>query len=406
MTATDRLIKRFSRGLHFSPRLGTWGLWALCMLATPSMAGCDLAPPVERYAGTDLTRPLVRPFKDPAMTRKDARPSLDAAQLGQANDILNRFFEEQERVFGLAETDQHLDALEDFAIQTGRYFELVDAYRGAYDKNGASHFVSPRLAWAYVNLGQMNFAATIVDESLKVRPNDARLYFIRGFLLSRARQVDKALIGEVRSLWVRALELDPDLKRLYPVSARVLRGRIEEMNRVLGDTVKVPPPGSAPAKGAALTPPPGGAASAAGAGTGDVASPPSEASSAPADAGDIESQLLSAESSLASGQAKEAYPAFQRVLSVEPDNLRALYGRAVAGWKAIGQMDRPKALGLLDAVRQRPDLTGRQLFELGNIYYREVKQRDKALKLFNRLKEVDPSYAETVNVDALINAPQ
>ncbi len=364
--------------------------------AAAALTACDLAPQPERLAGSDLTRPLVEPFTDPALGRITSKPRLDAAQLKQANEILDQFFSRTEKVFLMDETDQHLDALEDFAVQTQRYFELVDAYRDAYDRFGAKHFTSPRLAWAYVNLGHMTMAGTLVDEALKARPNDARVHFVRGFLISRSAQVNRELIKEVRASWIKALSLDPELKNLYPVSAKVLRGRIEEMNRVLGDNVAIP---DKPVPVPTPTPQPSSAPAQ------DGESPATAPSSAPADDGQppsTEQRLLEAESLLASGAAMQAYPAFERIINDHPDNQRALYGRALAGWKAIGNMDRMKALGLLDAIAKRPDLTGRQLYELGSLYFREVKQNAKALALIEQLKIKDPEYAQTVNADAFI----
>jgi len=49
-------------------------------------------------------------------------------------------------------------------------------------------------------------------------------------------------------------------------------------------------------------------------------------------------------------------------------------------------------------VTLRKDLDGRQLSELGVVFLREVKDKDKALELWRRAESADPDFARTVRL--------
>ena len=367
---------------------------AALSLALALTSACNPPPPVQRSAGTDLTRPLATRYEDPGLGDR-AIPESQKQEIERLSALMDKFFGEREALMKNPETERYLDQLEQWARWTSRYLELVNVYREAFDASGPGHFSAPRLVLGYINLGQPRQARLILDQVREARPDDARAHFLHGYLLSFEGPINDARGREVGRNWARAIEIDPDLKYLYPISAKVIKERLAEIERTFGklstadparaaDPAKAPDPSTEPV--AADTPP--------------ADAPPPDAP--PAEITEIEKEILQAESLLASGVTNAAYPAFQRILAVEPNNSRALYGRAMAGWQAIGAYERDKAIGLLNAVALRDDLTSNQMYELGTLYFKEVKDTPKALALWQKLLTRDPAFAEKVRLADVI----
>lgn len=220
---------------------------ALLLIALAALLpACDLAPPQASVGAAELHRPLVGLLE--LSTHNSPPPDADTPEAQQRraelNELMDKFLARGPEIFQAEETDKHLNGIEEMASNTGRSFALIDLYREVYDKLGPSHYVAPRLAWAYLNLGQVDLARKVVDASLKVRPDDARLYFVHGYLLGREREMNNDVLKEVHAAWTRALSLDPKLERLFGVRADVVRDRVAQMERLLGT---LPP--SAPASG-------------------------------------------------------------------------------------------------------------------------------------------------------------
>lgn len=356
----------------------TWIVW-IC-LALLAASGCEQSPPVHRARGIDLTRPLVTKMQKAADKTPAVDESLTEERRKEYNNLLNTFLERADEVFKSVETDEHLNGIEDMAARTNRSFELIDVYRNAYDTYGASHYIAPRLAWAYLNLGQASRARHIVDASIKARPSDARNFFIHGYLLGREKsQVDANTVREVRKAWGKALQLDPELKHLYGVRVQIVRDRIRQMDEMLKAEASRP---SAPSSAPASTP-----------------------SSAPA-GGTPAEMVAQADVLLQQGNHQAAFRAYSEILKRAPNHRRAHYGQAVAAWRALGKDDAGSARSLLDKVAAREDLTGREAYELGLVFVREVGDKGAGVKLWERAKTLDAALAAEVGLEQLIQNNQ
>jgi tetratricopeptide (TPR) repeat protein len=298
--------------------------------------------------------------------------------------VLTEFMAQRERVISMPETDQHLDQIERFARWTGRYIELVDLYRSAFDTQGGGHYTSPRLVMSYINLGQQRMARQVLDEAIKARPEDARVFFLNGYLTRFEGPAEDKRIALVRDNWTYALKLDPKLERLFPIKASVIQGRIDEINGYLKTPAKpvvtpstvAPPRGDDGAEGA--TPRPSGGLN------------------------DKEKALIQAESLLAEGKPEAAFNAYSKLQNDHPDDRKAMMGRAISGWRAISAFDRDKATSLVNAVIARTDLTAEELVSFGVFCLREVKDKEKAAGLLRRALELDPAYAKKRGVEGLL----
>ncbi|MBH25450.1 MAG: hypothetical protein CMH57_13585 [Myxococcales bacterium] len=367
--------------------------------------GCEPAPPIQVVSGSDLTRPFTEALERPERSRRPPVGAEDAKTLAEYNTLLDTFLERSEDAFDKPETEGYLPGLERFFVATGRTFEMLDLYRTVYDQNGPRHYVAPRLAWAYVSVGRMDEAQKISDASLTHRPNDPMSHFVDGYLASRAGEPSVPLIRKVRAAWSKALELDPNFKGPGSITARMLKVRIQEMDRVLKQS------GESPTK--APTPPPTPPAPEARLDRDAEPEAPGPSDEEPAEAPEQDTpteqpvkanpKLVEAETKLAFSDFSGAAGLFREVLTQEPNNLRAEYGLALAVWKAPGQGDRAEALKLLGEVSGRDDLTARQLYELGTIYARTAQDLSKAVPLWERARKLDPQFASSVGIDKLLN---
>jgi tetratricopeptide (TPR) repeat protein len=350
-------------------------LLAAAALLPCALLGCDMAPPQTTVGAADLTRPLVPVLEVSTNTGSpdpgQELPPEQEARLTEFNELLDKFLGRGPEIFDTDETDRHLNGIEEMASLTDRSFELINLYRKVYDDKGAGHYVAPRLAWAYLNLGQIALARQVVDASTKARPKDARNYFIHGYLLGREQEMNAQSLRLVYAAWAKALELDPALKGLYGVRAEVIRDRLKQMERLL-ESQPAAAPSSAPA-----------------------AAPSAGATSAPAALADggpgLEESVAQGKAALADGEHQRAFASFTRALSMDPNHAAARYGQAIAGWKAIGAQDPARGKALLRKVAATPDqLDARQLYELGTLMLREAKDPNMGLLLLRRVANSNP----------------
>ncbi|MEO1273048.1 MAG: hypothetical protein AAFX99_33590, partial [Myxococcota bacterium] len=219
----------------------------LCMAVVLGLAlGCEPSPPIQVVSGSDMTRPVTHPFELPERaTPPPPRPE-DAQTLAEYNKLLNAFLERSDEAFEKPETQTYLPGLERFFLATSRTFEMLDLYRKVYDDNGPNHYVGPRLAWAYISVGQTSMAQKVSEASLEHRPNDPMSHFVAGFLASRSGEPSAALIRKVRASWAKTLALDPNFQGPGSITARMLRLRIQDMDRALKEAGERPdsPPSS------------------------------------------------------------------------------------------------------------------------------------------------------------------
>lgn len=368
-------------------------LMFLSLLLSWTLLACELAPPVEDAGAVDLTRAVSVPLKlrqNDAAPPKESSPE-EAQRLKEYNELLDKFLERQDDAFSSTETDNHLSGIEEMASLTSRTFDLIHAYRRAYDKHGPSHFTAARLTWAYVNIGHNELARQTLDASLKERPQDARLHFIHGFLVGREKEINAVTVREVQASWKKALELDPSLRNLYGVQASVVQDRLKQIDQALANE---PPPSEAPPQ----APPDSQPAQPV-----DGAALPADGA-APADGGptDAPGLIVQGERLLAEGDPKGAFRDFTKALQLAPDDPRAVFGQAVAGWRAIGKDDPQAAKGLLRRIVDHPALSARQRYELGMVFVREAGDKPQGVALWEKAKAQDPALAQELGLDKLI----
>lgn len=317
-------------------------------------AACDLRPPVERAAGVDFDQAVRAPFRAPE--RAAAPPAPDG---GKDNEVIDILVDKRKELFERPESTV-LTQAEALAARSGRQFDMIDIYRKTYDEKGAGHYVAPRLAYAYINIGLNDAARKIVDQMMIARPDDWRTWFIHGWLRGTENKDPESAIVETLDAWQKALDIGVVEQELYGVSREFIEKRVTEARAMLERTGKSPA-----SKPAART----------------------------------QAELLAeAEALLAADNAKAAFMAFARLVDKDPKDTHAAVGRAVAGWKAIGAEDPAAGLGLLDKVAEREDLNAVELDRLGAAFLDGPKDKERAKAVWSRVLAQFPDYAESVDL--------
>lgn len=197
-------------------------------------AGCDLSPVKSQVSTVDLNAPLLQPRAARGEVEVAAgRGTLTGKEAREANKIIDDFLANSAKAFELDETREHLPSLERFFYQTGRFIELVNLYREVYDRKGPTHYIGPRLAWAYSSIGHGAEAMKILDEVEPKRPKDALIYMVRGSVLASSGTGTAADLTRIRDNWRKVVELDPNFEGPMGLDAEVLRVRLKEIDGAL-----------------------------------------------------------------------------------------------------------------------------------------------------------------------------
>lgn len=258
-------------------------------------------------------------------------------------------------------------------------------------------------------------------------------HFVDGYLISRGTNPDGAMIQKVYEAWTRTLILAPSFQGPSGITAAALRGRLKEMGAALEQSglaipeVKAPTaPAQPPASPTSAPEAPGDATKVTEASAPDVdtvgednvperpegvetastnetdAQPTPDGGDATGSKSAANPVLIEAEARLALGDYAAAGELFQQVLKREPGNKKAEFGFTMALWNAPGERDE-KASALLERVASRQDLTAQELFKLGLIYQRKLKDKPSALQIWRRVKGLDPAFASSVGIDKLLS---
>ncbi len=331
------------------------GLLASLMVLVLLLGGCDLRPPVQRAAGVDFDQAVHAPFRAPERAepaRTDENP--------KDNEVIDILVDKRKELFQRPESTV-LTQAEALAARSGRQFDMIDIYRKTYDERGAGHYVAPRLAYAYINIGLLAEARKIVDKLLIARPDDWRTHFIHGWLRGTENKDAETAIVETLQAWEKALQLGVKEQELYGVSREFIQKRVTDARTMLDRAGKSP--------------------------TSQPAAPLSD-----------DAKLAKADQLLHSKQAKAAFLEYSKIAQADPTNHAAAVGRAIAGWQAIGAEDEAAGLGLLDKVAERQDLTAFELDRLGAAYLEGPKDKERAKATWSRLLAQFPDYAASVKL--------
>lgn len=116
-------------------------------------------------------------------------------------------------------------------LMDGQLPQLADYYQEALGAQGSGSYLTPRLAWVYMQLGLGDRALELAEQGVAERPEDPFAHFAHGYALSSQPGVGEEEQREVYEAFATMLELDPDFAVAGFVGNEVIRQQV----RRLGD---------------------------------------------------------------------------------------------------------------------------------------------------------------------------
>ena len=362
--------------------------------------------------------PLATSIPD-ARPLPDGRPELSDEDRAAYMPIVESFRASGDELLRRPDVEARLQSIETVFALTGNYFELVALFQKEVEAHGVDSPVAPRLAWAYLQLGQQRLGRDLIDAIQKARPDDALSWLLEGAYWLDEAETSADAARKTIAAWTTVLEKDPNFPDFQGFNAETLRQRINALQARLPaedaepaeDTAvaaapEAPQPAEpAPAEAEAAAPEPEPVVA--------EEAPPAEETSAeeapapapePAPVAQAEpsAPILAAcgQIALSSGDAKAARRHFAEALKADPDHLDAAVGHLHASAR-LGA-DAPALTEAAQKLAERDDLPARTAYELGLFGLRTLKEPDLARRFFDRVRRADPAFAERVRLDALM----
>jgi tetratricopeptide (TPR) repeat protein len=394
---------------------------AVVLVSAASVTGCSEGP-VDDSAGTAYFSPLEttevssQTIPQPQLVPENERANVDAVVEGFSRSAL-KFFER-------GDPEGRLPEIEAVFIASGHYLDLVGIYQNVVEKQGISSQATPRLARAYLRLGQEHTARELLDKMIAERGDEALTWFLNGAFWLPKAEGSKEASAKVIASWQKALAIDPNFEGFEQQGAPPLREQlaalrqrtpkedVEEAVAALGEAPAEPTPDDEaetetesedqePEAQAETAPVAEAAAPEAAApeAAGPQAAAPQAA--APEQAAEpVAVTIARGQMALSQGQSDQAKQFFNKALERDPDNVEARLGLVQNAWRNEDQ--RNELARTVRKLAERDDLTPRQQYEIGLFAFTKMSANDLAIELWQDAKERDPALAKSVGLDGLI----
>lgn len=332
-------------------------------------------------------------------------------------------------------------------IQRGRYLDLIGIYQNMIQKNtvqpdagaegAAATLTGPielRLARAYLRLGQNRLAREMLDKMILENADSPMTWFLNAaYWLPEAAESEDAA-ARVIANWQKTLDIEPDFVGFDQTNAPSLKEQLASLRQqtpadkvatataelhkkmnpnAVEKTAEDAPQALEEAVEEAVDDKPVEVADAVVAAPSDIAEPEvvpevaAQGDSSPKETPEESAKPLRiphiiAHGNMALSQDKPAQAArlFKEVLAREPDHFGAQFGLIRAGWTQSNQ--RPGLEKSLRELAARTDLKPREQLAVGRFVYYDLGDRELAIKLWESVKKQNPTLAESVGIDALI----
>ncbi len=426
------------------------------ILAAALVAGCSSAD-----GGADSGEIHFTPLErdESAVESVSApEPPVDLEARPEYGQIIDGFRAKALVLFRRDDVTERLDQIERVFVGTGKYLQLVAIYQEVVDELGLDNAAAPRLARAYIRLGQRRQARQLLDRLAEARGEDATVAFLEGFYALSAPEASQEGAQEAASAWRRALEIDPDFEGPGGMGAEALRRRIEQLEQQGasgGEGGRAGAEGPVAEAGSEAA---GGAESAEGGepadGGGEAPSESEEADGAAETAGDDEAGderelaeaggesgsdeagdeepetgesggdeaggeepeageegaeadeesgpppvgvvVMRADQARDAGDLEEAAGLYDEALERRPDHLDAQIGRIRLDHRR--EVGAEELAGRLEELLEHPDLGARDAYELGLFAETKLGRPELAESFRERVRELDADYADQLGI--------
>lgn len=344
---------------------------------------------------------VVEPVRDPG-------PPVDLEKRPDYQKILQGFRDNADALFQRSDIHQKIDQIERVFMGTGKYLELVEIYQDVVEKEGLDSSAAPRLAWAYIRLGQRKQARAFLDRLEENRREDAIVAFLDGAFWFNEAQESEEAIGKAVDAWERALELDPDFRGFSGLTADSVRRKVKQLQQA-SPAARRPSSGSESEDDAearsARSPDPSEAEPGESRGRGESDHRPSTGDKPPEnEASDADTPdkppvpllLTRADMAYSQGETGKAKRLYAQVLNRDADNVGAEFGMIRVLWK-----QNPHDQDLSKRARklaERDDLDPRDAYELGLFARAKLDLPDLTNELWERIRLQDPELAKKLGI--------
>ncbi len=348
-----------------------------------------------------------------------------------------------------------LSAIEQSFLLSGHYLELIALYEQVYAAEGTASMAAPALAWAYMQIGHEPGVRALVERMVEEQPEDPLTWLVAGN--AHLAMGDMSLAAQQRALdsFERVLELDPGFERFIAMDRGRLDAQISSLRQQLPDDI--PPEVLAEADegtpmhhagegegGMGLEVEAedaeidveaaeeeetdeeaaseeaqvvaqevaGGRAPAVAQAVEEVAALRDEEE--PAEDEEIEEEVeevdpLAAARKVAEGRRlmrqgsdhfTDAQEAFEEALEYEPENVDAAIGILQLAQRSEAPQDMLR--NQVDTIAAH-ELSAQQAYDLGLFSLQRLNDRELASSLLERVRQKDPSFADRVDIDALLD---
>ncbi len=334
---------------------------------------------------------------------QDRMPQVPEAEEQHYREVVERFNSRAPMLFERDDIISQLRHLEQVYMLSGRYLELVALYEADVDRRGVESRVAPALVWAYVQLGQERAARDLVQELIEARPDEASTWVVAGaFHLQRAQTSTEAA-RNARDAFATALEVEPEFAGFMGFTTNLLTMQVRELSRRIPDEPRVigePEVEEEAEEVAEVEEEVEEVEAAEEVAEVEEAEEAEEAPEPPQERASHHVALGQGAMQLGRDHFEEAQQHFQRALRVEPDNLDAAIGLMLVAARSGAPDDLVR--DQLDLIADQDHLTARQAYELGLFARRSLNDHTRATSLLERVRQLDPAFAERVGVDALL----
>lgn len=181
---------------------------------------------------TDTFKPIV--IVDPgAFDNPKATPQGSLKEKKQYKDLFAGVERNPQALFARPGVDAQLPLIERAYSGSGRFHDLTAMYAADVQRRGAQSLVAPRLAWAYIKLGQEQRASKLIDSLLKARPNDPIPWFLFGAMALRQAADSNDSARDVVLGWSKTVKLAPNFIGYDRLDAATLRREVQKQRTKL-----------------------------------------------------------------------------------------------------------------------------------------------------------------------------
>ena len=159
---------------------------------------------------------------------QDPGTGVSPQELERFGDLFKSVEQSAQDLFEREGVESKLDLIERAYISAARYQDLVAMYASHVQARGLQSRVAPRLAWAWIKLGQDRRARTLIEALLGQAPTSPERWFLLGAYWLREADADAAASARTTLAWERLLTLSPAYLGFDGIDALAIRREVNQ----------------------------------------------------------------------------------------------------------------------------------------------------------------------------------